>query len=116
LFKKRIYSIYLGTFVGKRKQTILKKRWFDITSTQYSVGLFSLELIFLEAVVADPRKFQRGSLSRILGLDPDKGIFKNYLLLCRLPRRRNLQPPQHIFRFLTFCGHICPPGSESGSS
>jgi hypothetical protein len=34
LFKKRIYSIFLGTFVGKRKQTILKKRWFDITSTR----------------------------------------------------------------------------------
>jgi hypothetical protein len=33
LFQKRIYSIFLGTFVGKRKQTILKKRWFDITST-----------------------------------------------------------------------------------
>jgi hypothetical protein len=32
LFKKRIYSIFLGTFVGKRKQTILKKRWFDITT------------------------------------------------------------------------------------
>jgi hypothetical protein len=33
LFQKRIYSIFLGTLVGKRKQTILKKRWFDITST-----------------------------------------------------------------------------------
>jgi hypothetical protein len=32
LFKKRIYSIFLGTFVGKQKQTILKKRWFDITT------------------------------------------------------------------------------------
>jgi hypothetical protein len=30
LFQKRIYSIFWGTFVGKRKQTILKKRWFDI--------------------------------------------------------------------------------------
>jgi hypothetical protein len=36
LFQKRIYSIFLGTFVGKRKQTILKKRWFDIT-TGYAV-------------------------------------------------------------------------------
>ncbi len=26
--------IFLGTLVGKRKQTILKKRWFDITSLQ----------------------------------------------------------------------------------
>jgi hypothetical protein len=32
LFQKRIYSIFLGTLVGKRKQTIFKKRWFDITS------------------------------------------------------------------------------------
>jgi hypothetical protein len=31
LFQKRIYSIFLGTLVGKRKQTIFKKRWFDIT-------------------------------------------------------------------------------------
>jgi hypothetical protein len=33
LFQKRIYSIFMGTLVGKRKQTIFKKRWFDITST-----------------------------------------------------------------------------------
>jgi hypothetical protein len=32
LFQKRIYSIFLGTLVGKRKQTIFKKRWFDITT------------------------------------------------------------------------------------
>jgi hypothetical protein len=32
LFQKRIYSIFRGTLVGKRKQTIFKKRWFDITS------------------------------------------------------------------------------------
>jgi hypothetical protein len=31
LFQKRIYSIFRGTLVGKRKQTIFKKRWFDIT-------------------------------------------------------------------------------------
>jgi hypothetical protein len=34
LFQKRIYSIFLGTLVGKRKQTIFKKRWFDITNNQ----------------------------------------------------------------------------------
>ncbi len=34
LFKKWKYSIVLGTFVGKRTQTILKKRWFDITTSQ----------------------------------------------------------------------------------
>jgi hypothetical protein len=33
LFQKRIYSIFLGTLVGKPKQTIFKKRWFDITSS-----------------------------------------------------------------------------------
>jgi hypothetical protein len=33
LFQKRIYSIFGGTLVGKRKQTIFKKRWFDITTT-----------------------------------------------------------------------------------
>ncbi len=27
--------IFLGTFVGKRKQTILKKRWFDITNSNW---------------------------------------------------------------------------------
>ena len=32
MFQKRIYSIFRGTLVGKRKQTIFKKRWFDITS------------------------------------------------------------------------------------
>jgi hypothetical protein len=32
LFQKRINSIFLGTLGGKRKQTILKKRWFDITT------------------------------------------------------------------------------------
>jgi hypothetical protein len=32
LFQKRIYSIFMGTLVGKRKQTIFKKRWFDITN------------------------------------------------------------------------------------
>jgi hypothetical protein len=32
LFQKRIYSIFLGTLVGKRKQTIFEKRWFDITN------------------------------------------------------------------------------------
>jgi hypothetical protein len=32
LFQKRIHSIFRGTLVGKRKQTIFKKRWFDITS------------------------------------------------------------------------------------
>jgi hypothetical protein len=31
LFQKRIYSIFRGTLEGKRKQTIFKKRWFDIT-------------------------------------------------------------------------------------
>jgi hypothetical protein len=40
LFKKRIFSIFLGTFVGKRKQTILKKRWFDITTTALHSSLF----------------------------------------------------------------------------
>ncbi len=30
---KRIYSIFLGTLVGKRKQTISKKRWFDFTNS-----------------------------------------------------------------------------------
>jgi hypothetical protein len=38
LFQKRIYSIFLGTFIGKRKQTIFKKRWFDITN--YSTYVF----------------------------------------------------------------------------
>jgi hypothetical protein len=38
LFKKRIYSIFLGTFVGKRKQTILKKCWFDITTYDEHTG------------------------------------------------------------------------------
>jgi hypothetical protein len=33
LFQKRIYSIFRGTLVGKRKQTIFKKRWFDITNS-----------------------------------------------------------------------------------
>jgi hypothetical protein len=32
LFQKRIYSIFLGTLVGKQKQTIFEKRWFDITN------------------------------------------------------------------------------------
>jgi hypothetical protein len=40
LFQKRIYSIFLGTLVGKRKQTIFEKRWFDITSPyQLSQGV-----------------------------------------------------------------------------
>jgi hypothetical protein len=34
LFQKRIYSIFLRTLVGKRMQTISKKRWFDITSPE----------------------------------------------------------------------------------
>ncbi len=29
--------IFLGTFVGKRTQTILKKRWFDITTGNYQI-------------------------------------------------------------------------------
>jgi hypothetical protein len=32
LFQKRIYSVFWGTLVGKRKQTVLKKRSFDITT------------------------------------------------------------------------------------
>jgi hypothetical protein len=36
LFQKRIYSIFLGTLVGKRKQTIFEKRWFDITKLETS--------------------------------------------------------------------------------
>jgi hypothetical protein len=36
LFQKRIYSIFRGTLVGKRKQTIFKKRWFDITKTEHT--------------------------------------------------------------------------------
>jgi hypothetical protein len=38
LFQKRIYSIFLGTLVGKRKQTIFKKRWFDITNLESKKG------------------------------------------------------------------------------
>jgi hypothetical protein len=38
LFQKRIYSIFRGTLVGKRKQTIFKKRWFDITSKQHTIN------------------------------------------------------------------------------
>jgi hypothetical protein len=34
LFQKRIYSIFLGTLVGKQKQTIFEKRWFDITNME----------------------------------------------------------------------------------
>jgi hypothetical protein len=37
LFQKRIYSIFLGTLVGKRKQTIFKKRWFDITTATATI-------------------------------------------------------------------------------
>ncbi len=29
-FKNEYFRFFGGTFVGKRKQTILKKRWFDI--------------------------------------------------------------------------------------
>jgi hypothetical protein len=38
LFQKRIYSIFLGTLVGKQKQTIFEKRWFDITSALINRG------------------------------------------------------------------------------
>ena len=31
-FKNENIRFFWGTFVGKRKQTILKKRWFDITT------------------------------------------------------------------------------------
>ncbi len=38
LFQKRIFSIFMGTLVGKRKQTIFKKRWFDIIMARFAVG------------------------------------------------------------------------------
>jgi hypothetical protein len=38
LFHKRIYSIFLRTLVGKRKQTIFEKRWFDITTSVNDTG------------------------------------------------------------------------------
>jgi hypothetical protein len=44
LFQKRIYSIFRGTLVGKRKQTIFKKRWFDIT-IQGTLGKSVLSLL-----------------------------------------------------------------------
>jgi hypothetical protein len=31
LFQNEYIRFFLGTLVGKRKQTIFKKRWFDIT-------------------------------------------------------------------------------------
>jgi hypothetical protein len=31
-FKNEYIRFFLGTLVGKRKQTIFKKRWFDITT------------------------------------------------------------------------------------
>jgi hypothetical protein len=41
LFQKRIHSIFRGTLVGKRKQTIFKKRWFDITTpSRLSLSFF----------------------------------------------------------------------------
>jgi hypothetical protein len=45
LFQKRIYSIFRGTLVGKRKQTIFKKRWFDITITGSSHSSYSRDFI-----------------------------------------------------------------------
>ncbi len=50
-FQKRICSIFWGLLVGKRKQTISKKRWFDITN---------------------PNPQVHGTDSRDLDLDPDK--------------------------------------------
>jgi hypothetical protein len=53
LFQKRIYSIFLGTLVGKQKQTIFEKRWFDITTrdetrtVQQSFQLYQIKRKFL---------------------------------------------------------------------
>jgi hypothetical protein len=36
LFQNEYIRFFLGTLVGKRKQTIFKKRWFDITTSEYA--------------------------------------------------------------------------------
>jgi hypothetical protein len=57
LFQKRIHSIFRGTLVGKRKQTIFKKRWFDITTcygTLVSTNI-NIKLLILLEIIAEKR-------------------------------------------------------------
>ncbi len=62
MFQKRIYSIFRGTLVGKRKQTIFKKRWFDITS-KMGLILRSIERM-LKMQFSMSRKFTLQPLRR----------------------------------------------------
>ena len=58
MFQKRIYSILLGTLVGKRKQTIFKKRWFDIINEEGATR--ELETIWKKVREGRKRKNKTG--------------------------------------------------------
>jgi hypothetical protein len=65
LFQKRIYSIFLGTLVGKRKQTIFKKRWFDITNWKSSCFPFYVQYKIVaipQQVISAASKFKQSSV------------------------------------------------------
>ncbi len=68
----------MGTLVGKRKQTILKKRWFDITSHVGGKGLTEPSISTVETSEVQALKTCQGSVLIVFeGTSESRAYFNN---------------------------------------
>ncbi len=101
LFQKRIYSIFLGALVGKRKQTIFKKRWFDITRHRAQINFGDLTPYLTYGADSPVQYFNSRNLGQNLRSTPDQAeLFAQYFAVkpsCpRWPASPAQWPASHV--------------------